>query len=48
MKSLKKMQEDKEKLVSVLKEKMNALDLEAKNFEAEMNKWKEEYLKADK
>lgn len=48
LKTLKKMQEDKEKLVTVLKEKMNSLDQECKAFELESTKWKEEFMKADK
>mmetsp|Transcript_25638 Transcript_25638/g.24937 ORF Transcript_25638/g.24937 Transcript_25638/m.24937 type:complete len:137 (+) Transcript_25638:1226-1636(+) len=48
VRTMKKMQEDKEKLVTLLKEKMNALDLEAKTFEMEAKKWNEEFNKADK
>jgi len=39
VKVLKKNQEDKEKLIAVLKERMNQLDAEFKNAEAEASKW---------
>ena len=48
IKILKKNQEDKDKLVSVLKDRMNQLDTEFKTAEAEATKWKEEYSKIDK
>jgi chromosome segregation ATPase len=48
VKTLKKSQEDKEKLVTVLKERMNQLDTEFKNAEAEANKWQDEFTKVDK
>lgn len=45
---MKKFQEDKEKLVQVLKERMNQLDAELKQMETDARKWEEEYLKSDK
>ena len=45
---MKKMQEDKEKLIQVLKEKMNLLEQENKTHEVEAKKWNEEWAKADK
>ena len=42
-KTLKKMQEDKEKVSAFLKEKMNQLDAELKTMEAECAKWQEEF-----
>lgn len=42
------MQEDKEKLVSVLKERMNQLDSELKTALTDATKWQDEFQKADK
>jgi len=47
-KTLKKFQEDKEKLMGVLKERINQLDTELKMHESEAHKWKEEHAKLDK
>lgn len=47
-KSLKKIQDDKEKLMTVLKERMNQLDSDHKSAEAEATKWKEDFAKLDK
>jgi peptidoglycan hydrolase CwlO-like protein len=47
-KTLKKNQEDKERLMVVLKEKLNSLDSDLKNAETEALKMKEENQKLDK
>ena len=46
--TLKKYQEDKEKLTAALKERINQLDAELKQHEAEARRWREEHAKLDK
>jgi Arc/MetJ-type ribon-helix-helix transcriptional regulator len=48
VKALKRLQDDKEKLISVLKEKMNSLDTELKSAEGDAKKWQDDFIKADK
>lgn len=48
VKTLKKFQEDKEKMMVVLKERLNQLDTELKVSDIDSKKWLEEFTKADK